>query len=35
MAMTHRRDMKSEKKTAATSALSSLAPFLEKLKLKR
>jgi pilus assembly protein CpaE len=34
MAMTHRRDVKSEKKSAA-SALSSLAPFLEKLKLKR
>jgi pilus assembly protein CpaE len=35
MAMTHRRDLKSEKKTAANSALSSLAPFFEKLKLKR
>ena len=35
MAMTHRRDMKSEKKSAATSALASLAPFFEKLKLKR
>jgi pilus assembly protein CpaE len=35
MAMTHRRDMKSEKKSTTTSALSSLAPFFEKLKLKR
>ena len=34
MAMTHRRDIKSEKKPA-TSALKSLAPLFEKLKLKR
>jgi pilus assembly protein CpaE len=34
MAMTHRRDIKSEKKSAV-SALSSLAPLFEKLKLKR
>ncbi len=33
MGMTHRKEMKSEKKSA--SALSSLAPLLEKLKFKR
>jgi pilus assembly protein CpaE len=34
MAMTHRRDVKAEKKPAS-SALASLAPLFEKLKLKR
>jgi len=34
MAMTHRRDTKIEKKQAQ-SALSPLAPLLEKLKFKR
>ena len=33
MAMTHRKDVKAEKQ--ASSALSALAPFLEKLKFKR
>jgi pilus assembly protein CpaE len=34
MAMTHRRDIKSEKKASA-SPFAALAPYLEKLKLKR
>ncbi len=33
MTMTHRRDVKADK--PAPSAMSALAPFLEKLKLKR
>ena len=35
MIVTHRKEAKSDKKPAATSALAGLAPLLEKLKIKR